>query len=423
MNDPLFGQDDDISILLGEDDVNGTSPQLIPHFNLTASRHQLPTTSGITSMMALSNAYEELKKKFNDLNLRHQSLLTLCRKKHIYDIPGELSPSGSHSLDEKPSIVQISRRDEIEKLHCAIHRLNHELSEEKSKNKKLKVKIEEMSHNIGEEKNQKSLNILENLKQNIEMLEKSVEIHQAIISKQFPNNKNSEKPLLGKSDIISQRKQQSEHDELSSLGNKSGYSSTETLPLSSTKAADAALATAAAATSTIKTVQNATEVQKSDDGQKGKSIIDLKGNERKQERHKRKPQQFLLPPPHLCTNTLTPSSSSQSAASTTTTTTPFLNTLGKSKDGHLYFNAEAVGLSAKTSEQFVHSPEMICPICEQPFTDLSKFQEHVFDCKYVPVLDRNCPICMNDFTNATQDEFEQHVNAHFDLPANEYEII
>ena len=141
MNDNSFSQEDDISILQSEDDVNAVSPHVIPYFNLTASRHQLPTTSGITSMEALRNAYEELKKKYNELNLKYHSLLKFVHKNRMSEfIPDEL-PSGSHSLDEKSKMLQISRKDEIEKLHNAILRLNHELSEEKSKNFKLQVQV------------------------------------------------------------------------------------------------------------------------------------------------------------------------------------------------------------------------------------------------------------------------------------------
>lgn len=141
MNDLAFGPEDDISILQSEDDVHSVSPHVVPYFMLTASRQQMPSTSGITSMEALRNAYEELKKKYNDLNLKYQSLLKSVHKNRMSElIPDEL-PSGSHSLDDKEKILQMSRKDEIEKLHNAILRLNHELSEEKSKNFKLQAQI------------------------------------------------------------------------------------------------------------------------------------------------------------------------------------------------------------------------------------------------------------------------------------------
>lgn len=396
MTDLAFGPEDDISILQSEDDVHSVSPHVIPCFMLTASRQQMPSTSGITSMEALRNAYEELKKKYNDLNLKYQSLLKSVHKNRMSElIPDEL-PSGSHSLDDKEKILQMSRKDEIEKLHNAILRLNHELSEEKSKNFKLQVQIssyKEMAAPTFEEgPNKKSLIILEDLKKNIDMLERTVELHKAIITKQLPHTMHSHnQPHFGKPDFISQRKQQSEHDELSSLGNKPGHGPIKVAPTAPVPTEKA---------------QNATWLPQSN-AKIRTGIVDLKSIRQKQDKQKdktNKPATF----PHLLT-TASPSSS----------TTAATNALTREKDTEDLNNEETFLFNSSFEKSYMS--EMLCPICEEPFTDLSKFQEHIFDCKTEPP-DRSCPICMKNFDNAAQDEYEKHVHTHFDQPGDDFEI-
>ncbi|GAB1606685.1 uncharacterized protein LOC115210851, partial [Argonauta hians] len=258
MNSYNASQDDDISIIPNDEDCSGGGIDgaggvggllaAIPNLTFTVSanrqhhhhhhhpnnhhinyqqqqqqqhqQHQVLTS--ITSMSALKDAYDELKKKYNDLNTRYQELLKVLEERNVVKQIKTMLP-----LD-KDNPEEMKRRSEVDTLHKAVSKLKKELAAEKSKNQKLRSQMQ--SHGLETTPNTSltskeigSMESLDKLMENIQFLEQIVELHQMEVRKvRLHRNSTEMVTSIGTTPATVHPRRQLEHDELDILNLSSG---------------------------------------------------------------------------------------------------------------------------------------------------------------------------------------------------------
>ncbi|CAI9722031.1 Hypothetical predicted protein [Octopus vulgaris] len=372
-------QDDDISIIPNEDDVSdaaAASPNIT--FTLSASRQNLTSSLGITSMSALKDAYEELKKKYNELNTRYQDLLKLVDERGMKQMKG----LPSDNPDE------MKRRSEVDTLHKAVSKLKKELAAEKTKNQRLRSQLQ--SHSVETTPNTSltskeigSMESLDKLMENIQFLEKIVEIHQMEVRKirlhRNPSN------VIATLSTSSHPRKQLEHNELDILNPSEHFK--PCYPYS---------------------VEPSAEIVQDEDD-------DDDDNDPSWQDFKRDPFQTLHNPQKVIDLHQKP----KTVDKLTDLNKTFLYESTTHSPQNSSVAEAAYNLPFENPTKRTEDENIICPYCSRSFhcLEMVKFQEHIAKCSSQGETrdsHRKCPVCDKNFQHVSQKDFEVHVNMHFD---------